>query len=176
MQQEQTRFDFYDKLKLPPANFDSSLYDSFSEAKCAKALERYFNWTPKRGVTCQVDIGHNRRADFKLNNLLIEFHPIIMWRELSSVSALVKLKDFYDKLTKDDKAELKEILELELEMQYRHKRMSQLESCPSVELRRCKLIFCNSETEFYNKVLVPYSKNKLPSLTEFVRRWRENRI
>lgn len=174
---QQTYFAFHEKLKLPTIDFNHTLYASLSEAKCARALQEYvYGWKPIFGKTVQVDIHNCHRVDFRVGSSLVEFHPITPWRDIASTSALSKFSQLHERSTKEDRALLREALELEYEMQYRKLRRAHIDSCRDPELRKCKLIHVKNEVEFYARVLAPYAKCKLPSPLEWLEIWRENRV
>jgi len=162
-----------ERLQLPKLKYDTRQYASASEAKCSEAIQKYIpGWTPVWGRTIQVDIGNHRAVDFRIGNVLIEFHPICIWRELDSVVAQAKFSSLYQTMSTEQKELFREAIVAEQETQYRKKRRMALQACPDKKLRDCKLITCKNEVEFYARVLVPYAKQAVPSPVGWAKWWR----
>lgn len=157
-------------LKPPPYKHD--LYESASEERCSRFLQKYVSgWRPIRGVTVQVPIDNDRAVDFRVKDTLVEFHPIMPWKEMRSVDALEKMVTLYKSLGAEDRELLKTALREELLTHYIKYRKTCLQACRNPNIRNLKLIVCSSEVEFYGRVLVPYADISTPKVINFLNAW-----
>jgi len=167
-----------EKLSFPRSlspKYDSGLYQSYAEYKISIYLQRHVSgWRPITGKTIQIDISNRKTVDFRVRDTLVEFHPVVVNRELRSTFAMVKLAELGQSLDKSQKALLKDALEAELFSQYEKKRRLALEACRIREIKDCRLVVCKDEMEFYRLVLVPLSNRGLiPRAHEFLLDWKK---
>lgn len=120
------------------------------------------------GETCQISIGH-KRIDFRIDDTLIEFHPIFIKRELKSWKASEIFSRLYRQLRGHQKELLIEMLTDELAAQYSHRRKQLISTCP--ELRHCDLVFCANKWEIYKHVIKRFSNNP-PKWEAFKQHWQ----
>jgi hypothetical protein len=155
--------------------YDNGLYHSYAEHKISIYLQKHVSgWRPIPGKTIQIDISNRKFVDFRVRDTLVEFHPVIVNRELRSTFAMTKLAELGKSLDKTERALLKEALEAELFSQYEKKRRLALEACKTKEIRECRLIVCKDEMEFYRAVLVPFgNRGLIPKAHEFMQDWKK---
>lgn len=132
-------------------NPDLLRYDSLSEARVAHCLEKFIpHWKPIEGETFQIPIGRSK-IDFRVHELFIEYHPIIISRELKSSRA----REIHNRLCKRlhgyQKSSLVELLEHELGAQYWTRRNGLIQAHPNYA--GCELVVVSSPMEFYKDVI-----------------------
>jgi hypothetical protein len=79
------------ELRLPLIPEQPLRFASRSEYACGAMLEKYVaNFELKNGATFQVGVGYNKTIDFYVNNVFIEYHPIVLQHEFDNRTALRK--------------------------------------------------------------------------------------
>jgi hypothetical protein len=147
------------KCRLPSA----LKFDSRSEAALCVLFERYIpGWAPIMGVTFQIPI-IDKRIDFLINNTLVEFHPIMINRELKSSNANSLFRQMYKRCDKFERGQLVDLLVDELSAQYSLRRWQLIQHS---EHRGKQFVVCRNEVEIYKQVICRFS-NKAPGLTQF---------
>lgn len=159
----------YGSMTLPKIPQEIFKFDSRSEAVCAIILERYVpNWQINTGTTWQIPLPLGKFADFRINNTIVEFHPIDLKHEMRASEfwkykqKMAKIhpryaRDFEDQ-TKADKcnaytSQRKELLAL------------------SIDLRHCALeVCCNNES--FAKAVAKLTRNKIPP-EEILEQWNQ---
>ncbi len=138
------------RSKLP----DAIQFASCSEAACALQLEFYSNtWRCKPGETYQVNLGHGRKADFKIGHTIVEYHPIVLKHEFRSQGYYTFIRGFYQAPKKAQEF-LREGLDEHFKAEYYAKRAMAIDLSPDTEIRKCDLLCVHSPLEFASRVLV----------------------
>ena len=141
------------KCSLPPSPIK---YDSRSEYALCELFKRYIpGWTPIMGVTFQIPI-IDKRIDFLIDNSLIEFHPIIITRELKSSNANSIFRQMFGRADKWERGQLVEMLVEELSAQYSHRRWQLIQHS---EHRGKSLIVCGNVRQVYKRVIERFAKH-----------------
>jgi len=132
------------------------VFDSLSEYACVSMLEKYTNWRAVEGVTFHVPIGkHN--FDFLIYDTLVEFHPIVLKREMIT-KKLADLLSLTATLSKEKQTGILSIITLELAAQY-DKRRKQL--VRSSQIHGDTPVICVfSDEQFIDKILLKFSNKK----------------
>lgn len=128
---------------------DGILYKSKGERACAELLERYVEgWKAIEGKTYEVPTAFNRRADFKIGNLLLEWHPICNKWEADSKEAFKLIERGLQKANKEAKRKIREGLRLEFRARYEKKRKFAIDFASDPEIQACHLLVCCNAEEF----------------------------
>lgn len=139
---------------LPRVALEPLKFASVAERTCSFMLETFVkDWRAIQGATFQVCINGRSCADFRIADCLIEFHPIILQRELSSSASYYKYQKILHQLPKWARQDLCVMLKSEFEQVYINSRRFLIASSPSEDIRRCELIVCTTQEEFYSKVI-----------------------
>jgi len=139
---------------LPAFKPEAIRFASVAERTCCFMLEAFVKgWAGIQGATFQVPINGRSCADFRIADCLIEFHPIILQRELSSSASYHKYHKILRQLPKWAREDLCMVLKSEFEQVYINSRRLLIATSPSEDIRRCELIVCTSHAEFYSKVI-----------------------
>ena len=150
-----------DKANLPPVPLR---FDSRSEKSLCFLFERYIpGWKPVMGETFQVPIGANKRIDFLIGSTLIEFHPIMINRELKSSEAQTLFRQMFKRSNRWERGKLVDMLVSELGAQYSHRRWQLVSMSPHADKR---FIVCKNEKEVYDKVILQFCP-KPPTVATF---------
>jgi hypothetical protein len=134
------------KSNLPPI----VKCDSRSEYALCTLFERYIpQWKAVMGTTFQIPI-LDKRIDFLIADTLVEFHPILVIRELKSDDATAMFRQMYKRSNKFEKQQLTELLTLELRAQYSARRWQLIQHS---EHRGKELIVCANELDVYKNII-----------------------
>lgn len=137
------------------ANAFEPRFKSKGEQRCAKVFEKVLRtWKAIEGVTYEVPIGFQRAVDFKVGNLLIEFHPIDLRREFLGSGTLKAIHQGLLHSPKPVKKKVMKALVDEMEHQYEKRRKQLISSSLLPEIRNCELICCFSASDVYHKVVL----------------------
>lgn len=130
-------------------------FESLSEAACAVQLEWYSkNWQCLPGITYQVPLGsQERKADFRFENTLIEYHPIVLKHEFKGDGHRTFIRGYYQAPQKAREF-LRAGLEEHFKAAYYAKRAMIIDLSPDVNIRRCDLVCVHSPLEFAARVLI----------------------
>lgn len=138
-------------------------FDSRSEYALCILFERYIpGWIAVTGETFQIPIV-DKRIDFLINNTLLEFHPIMINRELKSSDSLNLFRQMYARANKFEKAQLIKLLSSELTAQYSLRRWQLIQHS---EHRGKQFIMCGNEREVYQSVMCRFVERP-PSWKQF---------
>ena len=146
-----------DDLKIPDKPIR---YASRSEEALARLFEKYIpGWQCREGVTFQIPIG-NKTIDFEVGGDLVEYHPIMINRELKSSRANSLFRSMYKRLSRFEREQLVELLTNELGAQYEHRR-GQIVAL-SEQHRGKDLIVCVTLWDVYRDVIRRHSPEPPP--------------
>ena len=146
-------------------------FESRSEAACAILMERYMPWKLEQGVTYQIPLAQNKRADFMIEpGVIFEFHPIALHREFMSSEAKHVFTKHMRKLPDWLASDFKEAIQMELYCQYRAKRALIMKATPGLE--DAELIVATDARYVHKKVINRFSDNP-PSLSQFTNEWND---
>lgn len=148
---------------------------SKAELSCIKALEKFCNWEAVEGITFQVPIGHGKTCDFKVDKALVEFHPIILIREMSR-PIYNDLKKFLDKQPQHRRRQLKEIWREHLLEEYSAKRDWTIRQHADPDISNSDLIIVTDADSFLEHVVRPNQTARLPRRGEFVKMFRRGQF
>jgi hypothetical protein len=138
----------------------SIIYASRSEYACAKMLEAHVpGWKARLDDTIQIQFSHGRAVDFRVENLLVEWHPISMHREFLDRDALRTVLRVAKKLPPYWQQELKESLESELMSQYARRRLHMIRDHPT--WNTCEFYAVATPERFYRKILKRFADKPL---------------
>jgi hypothetical protein len=154
------------KCSLPPVPLR---HDSRSEFALCELFKRYIpGWVPVMGNTFQVPI-RDKRIDFLIGKTFVEFHPILVIRELKDSDATALFRQMYKRGNHFEKQQLAELLTLELRAQYSARRWQLIQHS---EHRGKELIVCGNEVDIYKNIVNRFSKEP-PGLKVFCREFSE---
>lgn len=159
--------------KKSKTSYDGSKFDSLAEARVAHCLELYVPyWKPIPGETIQIPIG-KKRIDFRVNETFLEFHPVIISRELKSDGA----RRMYERISKQfsptQKNAINYLLQSELESQYWIRRNTLIQSHPNYA--GCDLVVAASPMQVYKGIVQRYADTRRVQYPEFVTAWHSVR-
>lgn len=145
---------------LPPA---PPRYDSRSEYSLAQIFERHIpHWHPVMGETVQIPI-LDKRIDFLIQNTLVEFHPILINRELKDNDANFLFRQLYKRSNRFEREQLTEMMYKELSAQYSLRRWQLIQHS---EHRGKQFVVCRNEQEVYKSIIKRFSP-KPPSFEDY---------
>lgn len=137
-------------------------FDSKSEVICCKLMEAFVpGWQLEVGKTYAVHIGHGKYCDFRIGNTLVEYHPIVLARELSKASYKM-LSAALRGLGQNARERIKKAVERHCKEEYVRKRRFSVRVNPDIDIQECDLILAASPEEFYDLVLKNFGRD-LPS-------------
>ncbi len=143
-------------------------YDSLSEAVCSALLERHIpGWKPVVGESVHIDIGFKRTADFKVDGVVVEFHPIFIGREMHDRSSYYRLKNALMHIPKFWREEIVAAQKAHLLSEYTRKRRWALDFSGHGET---ELVVAENHMEFYDRVLRRFSTDP-PRRDQYAREW-----
>ena len=156
------------KLKV---NFGEQYYDSYAEAAVATLLEKYIQgFTISRGETYQVSAGLNIKVDFMINNVMVEYNPVVLSH--SHTCGGFEKRDEYDSfketlasLEGDERRTYIEQVRRVLKDRYYIKRRRVLDENPEYMDR--ELIVATTPAELYDTVLQRFATG-IPARNDFV--------
>ena len=152
------------KCFLPPAPLPFVRYDSRSEFALAELFKKYIpGWLPVMNDTIQISIGFNRTVDFRIENTLLEYHPIMINREMKSSHANQIFRQAFARSNKWERSQLVEMLVEELGAQYAHRRAQLVAASPHAGKH---LIVCGGPEEVHRSILQQFGKG-IPNLSQF---------
>jgi len=138
-------------------------YDSRSEFALCTIFERYIpGWKPVMSETFQIPI-LDKRIDFQIQNTLLEFHPIMINRELKSSDANALFRQIYKRAPRFEREQLVDLLTAELGAQYSARRWQLIQSS---EHRGKQFVVCRNELEVYKNIIKRFVPNP-PRLEQF---------
>lgn len=154
------------KCSLPPVPLK---HDSRSEFALCELFKRYIpGWMPVMGETFQIPI-RDKKIDFLIQNTFVEFHPILVIRELKSDEATALFRQMYRRGNGFEKQQLAELLTIELRAQYSARRWQLIQHS---EHRGKELIVCGNELEVYKNIVKRFAKEP-PGLKVFCKEFSE---
>ena len=160
----------FDRRSLPRIPDRPLKFDSRSEYAIGVLLERYLpGFELKTGVTFQVNIGGNRHCDFLVYGSFLEFHPIVLQRELKGAHTFNQFAKLINSLPRSHSELLKKALHDELLAQYTHKRRT---SIMETYGKDHPLVVCESPQEIYKHIIQPKAKNP-PTMEKFIKEFKE---
>lgn len=144
---------------------------SRAELSCIKALETYTDWQMVEGKTYQIPIGHKKTVDFKVGDTLVEFHPIILSREMSK--GVYKAFEAFLKETKQHRRhELREIMRAHILEEYARKRHWTIRQNADEKIASAELLVVTDANSFLRAVIRPNATRRLPTNAEFSKRFK----
>ena len=147
-------------------------YASKAEISCVKALEAYCDWEPVEGETYQIPIGHGKYCDFRVDDIFIEFHPIILSRAVHA-PAYKLLQKALRSAKESVRRDLKAALKIHLFLEYSDKRDWSIRLHHSQDVCDAELIVVPSSLDFYRYVIKRFAVGKIPKERDFVRMFKE---
>ena len=157
-------------------------YCSPSEAACGELLQRHVpGFRIETFVSHQVPIGLNREhdlltADFKVGDVLIEYHPVRFWRNGGRYGDFATPREYFDyrrqleRLPEAERPRLKAETRSRLEQHYYERRRNVIDRHP--ELSGCELIVAGLPEDFYQKVIRRFAPTP-PSPADFLEEFTE---
>lgn len=145
---------------------------SKAELSCIKALEAYCGWKMIEGRTYQVPVGHSKTVDFLVADTLVEFHPIILSREMKKPN-YKELQSFMRTLSQQKRFELREVLRGHLLEEYASRRNWTIRQYEIESIARADLIVCTDAESFLHDVIRPNKITTLPRTNEFKKRFKD---
>ena len=129
--------------------FKDVMFASRGERACAIMLSKYIEgWKPVEGQTVEVRLAFGRSADFKIGNVILEWHPICRRWEHDSEEAYKLIERGLQRCCKESKKKIREGLELEFRARYEKKRQFGIDYATDPEIRGCHLLVCSTAEEF----------------------------
>lgn len=152
-----------------------SKFDSQSERACVALLEKYVEgWRAIEGATYQVPLGFDRRADFKIGNLIVEYHPIYPKWEFRDRTAWYDIVNAMNGHPRSLKHAIRAAIDKECAAEYVNKRQFTIRFSPDPEIRKCRLICVHSKEEFIEQVIKPLSgKGRQLSTRKLIDEWEK---
>lgn len=118
---------------------------------------------PEQGVNIQVPLDRYRRADFLIDTVYIEYHPIVLQREFDSGHAQHRFNKTVDKLPKWAKHEIQGIMLNEFSVRYYNQRRMLIEHKHG---DGHELVLATTQESFYNDVIKRFA-DKAPTKSKF---------
>lgn len=143
--------------------FEGQHYDSTDEAVCAEFFKQLLpGWESKEGLTYQIEVGF-RSFDFRIGDILLEYHPIlIFWSQsgLGDFSSEGEYKDYLKRLSvleleEERRFYRKEVIE-HLGRVYQQERSDLALQYKSI-LGCTSVIWVNGPEDLFDKILAPYA-------------------
>jgi hypothetical protein len=169
MRERGTREGSFSDLKIPRGQLHSIEFDSAAEYACAVMLERHLNWEAIPAVTFHIPVGRCI-FDFRVNNTLIEYHPISLRHEFLT-DALHDILSAARFLKRDKRADLLESVADEFKAQY-IKRRGQI-AAADPQTKSCNLICTFSPEEFVTQALERLSQGTLKPTKDLCAEFRQ---
>lgn len=145
-------------------------FDSRSEYACAVLLEIYVkDWKCIPSQTFQVPVDKNRKIDFRVGDMFLEYHPIVLQREFLNPIAHHEFNEALKELPKNQARAIHRAITQEYESQYCRKRRYAVIYSPFEELNNLKVVCCFSEKEFF--ATLRKIGNKVPSDGQLFKEW-----
>lgn len=157
-------------------------FHSRSEAACASLMKRFVEgYQPIEGQTYEIPVGanqygHMRTIDFLVRDVLVEFHPVRIWRSgrhFGDFQTRDDWRDFlkeYRRCPRGERSEFKAETMRMLEENYTERRLRAIYENPAFEGK--ELIVATSPADFYDKVIRRFSAEP-PSLNQFLALFHE---
>lgn len=147
-------------------------YASKSEAVAAEFLHRYVdNWHPVVGQTYLIPLGRGKTADFKVDSLIIEYHPIVLDWDMKDSNARHRMTRILRQIPEWAREQLTTALKDELALRYYLDRKLHMETFAAPHIRSCQMIVAESAEQFYSFVLKKVASKELPSKQRFLEQW-----
>jgi hypothetical protein len=159
-------------------------FHSRSEAACAALMERFVpGYQAIEGKTYEIPVGankygHMRTIDFLVGDVLVEFHPVRMWRsgrhfgDFQSRDEWHEFLNEYRRCPRRERSEFKAETMRMLEENYTERRRRAIYENP--EFRGKELLVATTPTDFYEKVICRFSP-KPPPLGLFLTLFQEEK-
>jgi hypothetical protein len=137
------------------ARLEPQKFKSKGEARCARVFEKFVpSWRAIEPITYEVPIGFLRAVDFRINNLLVEYHPIDLRRELLGSGTLKAIHEGLRYSPKPVKRKVMKALVDEMEHQYEKRRKQLVTSSEHEDIRQCDLVCCFSPSDVFHRVIL----------------------
>lgn len=149
-------------------------YCSLSEAVYAAFLERYVEgFRIVTGVTYQLPLSDGRTVDFRIGNLLFEFHGVRLKAGRSGRGDFGSLGEFRSlradlRASRGDRFRRTRVFHRarsQIAQQYYLRRKALIDRSPG--LRGMELVVATSMEEFYERVLARVSSREIPPFAEY---------
>lgn len=135
--------------QLPPRELR---FGSRSEASLAQLFERYIpDWKAEMGKTCQIPIGPYT-IDFLVDGALVEYHPILLSREMRSAWAKRELRSVLNSSPKWARDAIISCVAEELGEQYAYRRWQLVRQS---EWAGTPLFVCHDPRQVWEQLIGP---------------------
>lgn len=142
--------------------YGENYYDSYMEATTATLLEKYIpNFRIERGKTYQVAEGLDKKIDFFINGVFVEYNPIIFAApkrgSFETIEEYSAFKVFFDCLPLEERQQYLQDTHKHLKEQYYQKRKAALDKNPA--FKNNELLIVTTPEELYDQVIVRFGMN-----------------
>jgi len=139
-------------------------FSSKSEAVLAMLMEKYIpEWEAIPGQTTAVKVGV-KIFDFRVDNVLIEYHPIVLEWEFKNKAAYHGFRAALRRCPISERKNISKALENEFFAQYYKRRWDIVRSNPA--FKDCDVFCARDVGEFFEGVIDRFGKNT-PKLRDF---------
>lgn len=161
------------KARLSPAR-PRVRYASKSEAVVAEFLYRYVDgWHPVVGETYLIPLGRGKTADFKVDSLIIEYHPVVLDWDMKDTNARHRMTRILRQVPEWAREQITTALKDELALRYYLDRKLHMETFAAPHIRSCQMIVAESPEQFFSYVLKKVATKELPSKQRFFEQWQK---
>ena len=163
--------------------YEGVRYGSAAEAAVGKMMERYIpGFKIEELLSFQVPAydykkGTMRTLDFKVRDIVLEYHPPRVWRNGHRFGDVQQSSEFFEikrqikaATTKEEKRAIRQNFEKKLTKEYADMRRELLDM--NSALRNCELIVATSPDDFFKKVLKRLGE-KTPPMKELKQEYNE---
>ena len=161
-----------DGSRLPSGHRESIFYASKGEGATSIMFSRYIpGWRPVLGKTFLIPIGWKKQCDFRVGDLLVEYHPPAIEFEMRNKNAKNRLLTSLEHCSYGTRAAIEQALKDEFALRYYEDRLRHLREHGPDEVRNLELIVVQTPQQVYNEVVVRFGKERLPSKQRFCEEW-----
>ena len=158
--------------------YGENYYDSYMEATAAYLLEKYVpGFKVERGKTYQVAEGLDKKIDFFINGVFVEYNPIIFAApkrgSFETTEEYEKFRFHLDSLLPQERQQYLQDTHQYLKRQYYQKRRIALDKNPA--FRSNELLVVTIPEELYDQVIIRFGVN-VPEKNSFRKEFRSIQV
>ncbi len=159
---------------------ETEYFDSVMEAATAVLLERYIpGFHIERGETYQISTGILKKIDFLINQVFVEFNPILLTYTEGSLGAFETENEFIEyqeelgRLSPMERKRYKNATREILKGRYFQRRREALDENP--DYRKSELVVVTDPIELYDQVIQRFGA-EIPTLQQFLKEFEVLRV
>jgi hypothetical protein len=137
-------------------------------------LSRYVKgWAPKIGETFMVPIGWRKVCDFRVQDLLVEYHPPVIEFEMRDKNAKNRLLSALWTCSYGTRAAIEQALKDEFSHRYSEDRRKHLREHGPDAVRNLELVVVENPQQLYHTVVARVVSGALPSRQRFCEEFQQ---